>query len=53
MKNLKTKISRITNPFLSIFIYKKRDKRQREKEERKKREERQKKIKTEIRPSQL
>jgi hypothetical protein len=40
-KNLKTEIPRITNPFSSVFIYKKRD--EREKEERKKREERQKK----------
>jgi hypothetical protein len=36
-KNLKTKISRITNPFSSIFIYKKRD--EREKKERRKKEE--------------
>jgi hypothetical protein len=36
-KNLKTEISRIINPFLSIFIYEKRD--DRETEERKKREE--------------
>jgi hypothetical protein len=35
-KNLKTKISRITNTFTSVFIYKKRD----EREERKKREKR-------------
>jgi hypothetical protein len=54
-KNLKTKIPQIINHFLSVFIYKKRDERerQREKEERKKREERPKKIKIEIRPSQL
>jgi hypothetical protein len=30
MKNLKTEISRITNPFSSVFIYKKRDERDRE-----------------------
>jgi hypothetical protein len=43
-KNLKTKISQITNLFSSIFFYIKREmrERQREKEERKKREERQK-----------
>jgi hypothetical protein len=49
-KNLKTKISRITNLFSSVFIYKKRDERERrEKEERKETQE----IKTEIQPSQL
>jgi hypothetical protein len=40
-QNLKTEIPRITNPFLSIFIYKKRDERETEE------------IKTEIQPSQL
>jgi hypothetical protein len=39
-KNLKTEIPRITNPFSSVFIYKKRD--EREKEERKKRDRRNK-----------
>jgi hypothetical protein len=35
IKNLKTEILRITNPFLSVFIYKKRDERdKKEKEER-------------------
>jgi hypothetical protein len=29
-ENLKTEISRITNPFSSVFIYKKRDERDRE-----------------------
>jgi hypothetical protein len=45
-KNLKTEISRITNPFLSVFIYKKRDERETErknKERREKRDERNKK----------
>jgi hypothetical protein len=37
-ENLKTKISQITNPFSSVFIYKKRD----EREERNKRERREK-----------
>jgi hypothetical protein len=39
-EKLKTEIPRITNIFSSVFIYKKRDERDREKEERKKREER-------------
>jgi hypothetical protein len=45
-KNLKTETPRITNIFSSVFIYKKRDER-----ERRKKEERQKKIKIEIQPS--
>jgi hypothetical protein len=46
-KKFKTKISQITNPFLSVFIYKKRD--EREKEERKKDERREiEEIKAEI-----
>jgi hypothetical protein len=44
---LKTEISQITNPFSSVFIYKKRD--ERDKQEKKETEE----IKTEIQPSQL
>jgi hypothetical protein len=49
-ENLKIKISRITNPFSSFFIYKKRDERDgREKEERREPVE----IKIKIRPSQL
>jgi hypothetical protein len=39
-QNSKTKIRRIINPFSSIFMYKKRDERQREKEERYKRSDR-------------
>jgi hypothetical protein len=46
-KNLKTEISRITNPFL--YIKREMRERQREKEERRETE----KIKIEIRPSQL
>jgi hypothetical protein len=53
-ENLNTKIPWITNPFSSVFIYKKRDERETERERRKKEERREtKEIKTEIRPSQI
>jgi hypothetical protein len=39
-KNLQTEISQITNPFSSIFIYKKGDEREIERERRKKKERR-------------
>jgi hypothetical protein len=50
-KNLKTEISRITNPFSSVFLYKKRYERDRERKKKEKRDT--KEIKTEIRPFQL
>jgi hypothetical protein len=52
-KNFKNKISWITDPFSSIFIYKKRDERETKRERRKKEERREtEEIKTEIQPSQ-
>jgi hypothetical protein len=53
-KNKKFKTLWITNPFLSVFIYKKKDERETERERRKKEERRgTKEIKIETRPSQI